>query len=56
MPSALGDTEETPGAVARPEAAIACHPAVMEYIKQGADEVVSLDDAVAELTGVFGDA
>src|SRR5207237_5175110 len=37
------------------DAAIACHPAVMEYIKQGADSMVSLDDAVAELIGVFGD-
>lgn len=38
------------------DAAIACHPAVMEYIRQDHDAVVSLDDAVAELTGVFGDA
>jgi flagellum-specific ATP synthase len=38
------------------DAAIACHPAVMEYIKQDPDEIVSLDDAVMELTGVFGDA
>lgn len=38
------------------DAAIACHPAVMEYIKQDPDEVVSLADAVMELTGVFGDA
>jgi flagellum-specific ATP synthase len=36
------------------DAAIACHPAVMEYIRQDADENVSLNDAVAELTGVFG--
>lgn len=36
------------------DAAIACHPAVMEYIRQGADETVSLPDAVAELVGVFG--
>ncbi len=36
------------------DAAIACHPAVMEYIRQDADETVSLNDAVAELTGVFG--
>jgi flagellum-specific ATP synthase len=34
--------------------AIACHGAITEYIRQGSDEVVSLDDAVAELTGVFG--
>jgi len=36
------------------DAAIACHPAVMEYIRQGADEVVPLADAAAELIGVFG--
>ncbi|NWM10789.1 hypothetical protein GY642_26060, partial [Escherichia coli] len=36
------------------DAAIACHPAVMEYIRQGADEIVTLPDAVAELVGVFG--
>lgn len=35
--------------------AIACHGAITEYIRQGSDDVVSLDDAVAELTGVFGD-
>jgi flagellum-specific ATP synthase len=35
--------------------AIACHGAVMEYIRQDANEVVPLDAAVAELTGVFGD-
>ncbi|WP_267395494.1 MULTISPECIES: FliI/YscN family ATPase [unclassified Sphingomonas] len=34
--------------------AIAAHPAVMEYIKQDADQNVSLADSVAELTGVFG--
>jgi len=37
------------------DAAIACHPVVMEYIRQDHDAVVSLNDAVAELTGVFGD-
>ena len=37
------------------DAAIACHPAVMEYIRQDADAMVSLDEAVAELIGVFGD-
>ncbi len=37
------------------DAAIAYHPAVMEYVRQDADAVVSLEDAVAELTGVFGD-
>ncbi len=35
--------------------AIACHGAITEYIRQGSDDIVSLDDAVAELTGVFGD-
>jgi flagellum-specific ATP synthase len=43
-----------PGADTAIDAAIACHPAVMEYIRQGADEVVSLDDARTELVGVFG--
>jgi flagellum-specific ATP synthase len=38
------------------DAAVAAHPAILEYIRQDADEVVPLDDAVAELTGVFGDA
>jgi flagellum-specific ATP synthase len=37
------------------DAAIACHPAVMEYIKQDPDEMVSLGDAATELIGVFGD-
>ncbi|KTT69317.1 FliI/YscN family ATPase [Sphingomonas sanguinis] len=36
------------------DAAIACHPAVMEYIRQDADEIVPLDHAVEELVGVFG--
>ena len=36
--------------------AIACHPAVMEYIRQDPDEMVSLADSIAELVGVFGDA
>lgn len=43
-----------PGTDAAIDTAIAAQPAVMEFIKQDADEVVSLDDAVAELTGVFG--
>ena len=34
--------------------AIACHGAIMEYIRQDSDEKVSLGDAVAELVGVFG--
>ncbi|WP_404373492.1 FliI/YscN family ATPase [Sphingomonas sp. MMS24-J45] len=37
------------------DAAIACHPAVMEYIKQDPGEMVTLDDAAAELIGVFAD-
>ena len=36
------------------DAAIAYHPAVMEYIRQDADTKVSLPDSVAELIGVFG--
>ena len=37
------------------DAAIAYHPAVMDYVRQDADAVVSLEEATAELTGVFGD-
>ena len=37
------------------DAAIAYHPAILEYIRQDADATVSLEDAVTELTGVFGD-
>jgi flagellum-specific ATP synthase len=37
------------------DAATACHPAMMEYIKQDPDEMVSLGDAAAELIGVFAD-
>ena len=36
------------------DAAIAFHPAITEYIRQDADEVVALDTAAAELTAVFG--
>ena len=35
------------------DAAMATHPAVMEYVRQDADASVTLDDAVAELVGVF---
>ncbi len=42
------------GADSAIDAAIACHPAITEFIRQDADEVVPLADAVAELTGVFG--
>ena len=37
------------------DAAIAYHPAILEYIRQDADATVPLADAVAELCGVFGD-
>ena len=37
------------------DAAIACHPAVMEFIRQDAASSVTLEDSVTELTGVFGD-
>ena len=36
------------------DSAIAHHPAVLDYVRQEASEVVPLDAAVAELTGVFG--
>ncbi|WP_242120682.1 FliI/YscN family ATPase [Sphingomonas lacusdianchii] len=42
-----------PGTDAAIDGALAAHPAVMEYVKQDSDEIVSLDDAVAELVGVF---
>lgn len=38
------------------DAAIACHPAVMEFIRQDPEDIVPMDDSVAELIGVFGDA
>lgn len=38
------------------DAAIAAHGAVLEYIRQDANEIVGLEDAVTELVGVFGDA
>ncbi|UUL82260.1 FliI/YscN family ATPase [Sphingomonas qomolangmaensis] len=37
------------------DAAIAAHGAVLEYIRQDADSIVSLDAAIEELTGVFAD-
>lgn len=37
------------------DAAIACHDAIMAYVRQDADEQVSLSDAVTELVGVFGE-
>jgi flagellum-specific ATP synthase len=37
------------------DAAIAYHPAVMDYVRQDADQVVPLDEAITELTAVFGD-
>jgi flagellum-specific ATP synthase len=36
------------------DAAIAYHPAVMEYIRQDSDTKISLEESVAELIGVFG--
>lgn len=35
--------------------AIACHPTILDYIRQGADEAVPLDEAAGELVGIFGD-
>lgn len=43
------------GADAQIDAAIACHDTVLDYIRQPYDETVSLDEAVTELVGVFGD-
>ena len=37
------------------DAAIAYHPAILDYLRQDPDEVVTLDDAATELIGVFGD-
>jgi flagellum-specific ATP synthase len=37
------------------DAAIAYHPAITDYVRQDHDEIVPLDTAIAELTGVFGD-
>jgi flagellum-specific ATP synthase len=36
------------------DAALAYHPAILDYLAQDADQRVGLDDAVAELVGVFG--
>ncbi|MDE0880621.1 MAG: FliI/YscN family ATPase, partial [Sphingomonas bacterium] len=44
-----------PGADPAIDAAISCHDAIMAYIRQDADENISLDDAVTELVGVFGE-
>lgn len=35
--------------------AIACHPAILEYIRQDADTPIDFDESVAELVGLFGD-
>ncbi len=43
------------GADAAIDAAIAYHPAILEFIRQDADQIVPLADSTAELTGVFGD-
>ncbi|WP_414903380.1 FliI/YscN family ATPase [Sphingomonas flavalba] len=45
-----------PGSEPALDQAIACYPAILEYIRQGADESIGLAEAVAELTGLFGDA
>jgi flagellum-specific ATP synthase len=37
------------------DAALAYHPAILEYVRQESGASVPLADAVAELTGVFGD-
>lgn len=42
------------GADREVDAAIACHGAITDYIKQDADEAVGLPMAAAELIGVFG--
>ena len=42
------------GADPQIDAAMASHPAITAFIRQDADEVVSLADAAAELVGVFG--
>jgi flagellum-specific ATP synthase len=44
-----------PGADQAIDAAIACHGAILEYIRQDPDQVVSMAEAIGELTGVFGD-
>ena len=38
------------------DAAVASHPAITAFIRQGEDEVVPLADAAAELVGVFGES
>lgn len=35
--------------------AMACHPAILEFIRQDADLPVGMDEAVNELVGLFGD-
>lgn len=44
-----------PGTDPAIDTAIACHPALMDYIRQDSDAVVPMDEAVSELVGVFGD-
>jgi flagellum-specific ATP synthase len=43
------------GADPQIDAALAYHPAILDYIRQDANGAVGLDDATAELVGVFGD-
>ncbi len=43
------------GADPQIDAALAYHPAILDYIRQDADTAIGLEDAAAELVGVFGD-
>jgi flagellum-specific ATP synthase len=43
------------GADPQIDAALAYHPAILDYIRQESDSAVGLDEATAELVGVFGD-
>ncbi|HEU4969322.1 MAG TPA: flagellum-specific ATP synthase FliI, partial [Sphingomonas sp.] len=43
------------GADPQIDQALAYHPAILDYIRQDADSAVSLDEAAAELVGIFGD-
>ena len=44
------------GGDAELDQAIACHPVILDYIRQGADEAVPMADSVGELVGIFGDS
>ena len=43
------------GADPQIDQALAYHPAILDYIRQDADAAVSIEDAVTELVGIFGD-